>query len=46
MKKVNVFSIFFYIFFKLIKHQLELVIEQDGKEVKRYDITECQSIVD
>jgi hypothetical protein len=26
--------------------QLELVIEQDGKEIKRYDITECQSIVD
>ena len=22
-----------------------IVIEQDGKEIKRYDITECQSIV-
>jgi hypothetical protein len=24
--------------------QLEIVIEQDGKEIKRYDITDCQTI--
>ena len=26
--------------------QLDLIIEKDGKEIKRYDITECQSIKD
>lgn len=26
--------------------QLDLIIEKDGKEIKRYDITECQVIED